>query len=395
LLTMHPTLLVGPYDWDPERIPKEEFTDRIQAFWDDISDTECSAAIVYGDSRHHAELMYLSHFVPKLGPAFLLVPREGGPTLLVSGAPNMLPAARRMTWIEQIQPLRDAGKDIVQWLEESYGSGAAMSQPPAALIGGEYIRSANYRSLTEAFAPENPFVDATAPLRRLMRYKRPRELILIRDGCSILKAATQALAEAKESGASLIEAILQAERVAYQMSAQDVRTLFSLDGGRTLRPFEAPIADRVDPLQAYIAVRHAGYWAEGFVLLADLPDLIMMKASAALKAVIKVATAGTSYANLARVVAEISGSYQEHPMTRGNMGNGIGLSLEEEPRLVAGSEDALDVGSVYTLRVGVSDGEGHHAIMSAMVVVNQRGNKVLWSATEATRAKQKNENRAT
>jgi len=82
-------------------------------------------------------------------------------------------------------------------------------------------------------------------------------------------------------------------------------------------------------------------------------------------------------------------------MTRGNMGNGIGLSLEEEPRLVAGSEDALDVGSVYTLRVGVSDGEGHHAIMSAMVVVNQRGNKVLWSATEATRAKQKNENRAT
>jgi len=154
------------------------------------------------------------------------------------------------------------------------------------------------------------------------------------------------------------------------------------------------VADRVEPLQAYIAVRHAGYWAEGFVLLSDSPELIMVKAAAALKAVIKIATAGTSYANLARVVAEISGSYQEHPMTRGNMGNGIGLSLEEEPRLAAGSEDALDVGSVYTLRVGVSDGEGRHAIMSAMVVVNQRENTVLWSSTEVTRAKQ-NENRAT
>jgi len=111
---MHPTLLVGPYDWDPERIPKEEFTDRIQAFWDEISDTECSATVVYGDSRNHAELIYLSYFVPKLGPAFLLVPREGEPTLLASGAPNMLPAAGQMTWVEQTQPLRDAGKDIVQ-----------------------------------------------------------------------------------------------------------------------------------------------------------------------------------------------------------------------------------------------------------------------------------------
>ena len=377
---MHPTLLVGPYDWDPERIPKEEFTDRIQAFWDEISDTECSATVVYGDSRNHAELIYLSHFVPKLGPAFLLVPREGEPTLLASGAPNMLPAARRTTWVEQMQPLRDAGKDIVQWLKETCGSDTAVSQARVALIGGEYIRSANYRSLSQAFAPENCFVDATSALRRLMRYKRPRELHLVREGCSILKAATQALAEAKESGAGLTEAILQAERVAYQMSAQDVRTLFSLDGGRTLRPFEAPIAHPVDPLQAYIAVRHAGYWAEGFVVLANSPDLIMMKASVALKAVIKVATAGTSYPNLARVVTEIIGPHNGHSMTIGNLGNGIGLSLEEEPRLVVGSEDALDAGCVYTLRVGASDHKEHHAFASAMVAVNQRGNDVLWSA---------------
>jgi len=214
----------------------------------------------------------------------------------------------------------------------------------------------------------------------LMRYKRPRELNLIRQACSILKAASNALAEAKESGAGLTEAILEAERAAHQMSAQDVRTLFSLNGGRTLRPFEAPIADRVDPLQAYIAVRHAGYWAEGFVLLADSPDPIMLKVSVALKALIKVATAGTSYQNLARVVTEIIGPHHEHSMTSENMGNGIGLSLEEVPRLVVGSEDLLESGCVCTLRVGASNQREHHAIASAMVVVNQRGNDVLWSA---------------
>jgi len=94
---MHPTLLVGPYDWDPERIPKEEFTDRIRALWERLPNATCSAAVVYGDSRNHAELAYLSNFVPKLGPALMFVPREGDPRLLVSGGPNMLPAARRLT----------------------------------------------------------------------------------------------------------------------------------------------------------------------------------------------------------------------------------------------------------------------------------------------------------
>jgi hypothetical protein len=56
LLTMHPTLLIGQYDWQPERLPKSEFLARIQALWKKISDPTCSAVIVYGDNRNHAEL---------------------------------------------------------------------------------------------------------------------------------------------------------------------------------------------------------------------------------------------------------------------------------------------------------------------------------------------------
>ena len=59
LLTMHPTLLVGPYDWQPERLAQSEFLDRIRALWNKISDPSCLAVIVYGDSRDHAELPYL------------------------------------------------------------------------------------------------------------------------------------------------------------------------------------------------------------------------------------------------------------------------------------------------------------------------------------------------
>ena len=134
---MHPTLLVGPHDWQPERVPQSEFLDRIRALWNSISETGCSAVVVYGDSRNHAELAYLSNLIPKLGPAMMFIPREGEPRLLVSGAPNMLAAAKRLTWVERVEPLRDAGKTIARWLNDGIDSDSAATEPRPALIGGD------------------------------------------------------------------------------------------------------------------------------------------------------------------------------------------------------------------------------------------------------------------
>ena len=379
LLTMHPTLLIGRYDWQPERMPKSEFLDRIQALWKKISHP-CSAVIVYGDSYNHAELVYLSNFVPKLGPALMLIPREGEAKLLVSGAPNMLLAARLLTWIEGVEPLRDAGKAIARLLSDRIDSGATTTGSGAALIGGDYMRSAFHKPFIESFGSASFFLDATPLLRKLMRGKSPRELGFIREGCAILDTATKALAEAHRAGAGVTAAILEAERAANHMGAQDVRTLFSLDGGRTLVPFEKPIVSPVNPLQVYIAVRHFGYWAEGFISLAASQNPVALKAADALKTVIANTTAGATCRDLASLAAEKIRPYDSHEITAGNIGNGIGLSLEEDPKLAPNSEEALEVGGVYALRVAASYWQKHHALVSAMVAVHQGRNELLWSA---------------
>jgi len=371
---MHPTLLLGPYDWQPEHLPQGEFLDRIQALWNSTSEMNCLVVIVYGDSRNHAELAYLSNFVPKLGPAVMFIPREGEPRLLVSGAPNMLAAAKRLTWVERVEPLRDAGKTIARWLNERT-SGCRV-----ALVGGDYMRLAFHRPFIESFEHDNLPIDATVSLRTLMRCKSPRELAIIREGCGILDAATKALAQARNSGAGVTASILEAERAANQLGAQDVRTLFSIDGGRTLRPFEQSIDSKVDPLQTYIAVRHVGYWVEGFVSLSDSENPVLAKAAEALKAVIARTTAGSKCGDLASLAAERIRPFGTHAITSENVGNGIGLSLEEEPRLTANNETVLEAGEVCTLRVGVSDRQAHHGIISAMVAVQQEGNESLWSA---------------
>jgi len=40
MLTMHPTLLIGPSDWQPDRMPRAEFTRRIDALWQRAPEAE-------------------------------------------------------------------------------------------------------------------------------------------------------------------------------------------------------------------------------------------------------------------------------------------------------------------------------------------------------------------
>ena len=57
MYTMQPILLIGPADWDPARLPREEYSRRLEQVWADWPDA--GGAIVYGDPQDHAALAYL------------------------------------------------------------------------------------------------------------------------------------------------------------------------------------------------------------------------------------------------------------------------------------------------------------------------------------------------
>ena len=214
-----------------------------------------------------------------------------------------------------------------------------------------------------------------------MQSKRPRELRAIRAACGMVKAAVTALASSRSSGLSvgITEALANAEHAALQLGAQDVRTLFSTDGGRTLRPFLAPIDRPAEPLQAYVAVRHLGYWAEGYVHMTDKPGAAARKAGESLTAGIGLVKAGAACRDIAAAMKRSLAPFGEHPVTAGSFGSSIGLSLDEDPRIAVDSDALLPAGGVCTLRAGATDGT-QHAIVSAMVAIGDKGGEVLWSA---------------
>ena len=177
---MHSMLLVGPYDWDPSVLPKEEFSERLAAFWQRMPGA-CKGVVIYGDSRAHAELAYLTGFVPKVRHAMALVAREGDPVMLVPGSRAGLISAKRLTWTQNVDLLGDPGKALAQWLDELGAEAAAI-----ALIGGDYMRAPVRQPLLDALGKQ-ALQDATPVLRALMQRKRPRELQAIRGACAMLK----------------------------------------------------------------------------------------------------------------------------------------------------------------------------------------------------------------
>jgi Xaa-Pro aminopeptidase len=372
MLTMNPTLLVGPADWDAARMPREAFIARAAALWHD--NPRAGGAIVYGDRVNHAELAYLTHFTPKLESAVALIPRAGAPTLLVGGGANMLQAARPLTFISDLRPLRQTGKTVAQWAGEQGGK--------PILIGGPAMPYALHREISEALGAG--IADTTAALRIRMRRKSAHELALVREACTTLAAAVTAMHSARSAGSDATDVILAGEHAANGRGAQDVRTLASLDGGRTLRPLDAAFDRALDPLQVYVAVRQFGYWAEGFAVLASAPSPLAQRAEDVMRSAIHHMQAGKRCGEVARSIAEAAQPMMPHPLTARLTGNGIGLALEEGPLIALGSEDVLGAEGVYSLRVGLSGGDGH-AIVSAMVAVNEQGNEVLWPSPESAR----------
>src|SRR5215470_2953556 len=367
MLAMNPTLLVGPSDWDAARMPREEFAARATALWRLAK--AASGAIVYGDRAHHAELAYLTHFTPKLEAALALIPRVGAPRLLVGGGANMLQAAKPLTWIENLRPLRNAGETVAQWAREQSGGGRPV------LIAGAFMPPALHREIAEA---AGAIADKTSDLATLMRRKGTRELAAIREACATLAVAMTAMNEAQRTRAGTTAIVLAGEHAAYRAGAQDVRTLFSIDGGRTLRPFETLIEGAADPLQVYMAVRRCGYWAEGFAVISASPNPYAQGAAEVLEYAIEMIAPGRRCGDVRRNIIDAIQPFHPHAVTKQAQGNAIGLALEEPPLLTIYSAETFEIDGVYTLRVGISD-EHNHAIVSAMLAVNTYGCEVLWS----------------
>ncbi len=363
--TMQPCVTIGSYTWAQDRLPYDEFTLRLDAAYAAMDRNGWPAVLVYGDVREHAALAYLSNFIPRVRWGMALLPRSGDARLLCAMSTRDLPAMRTLTWIADVRSGMgpEWEKSFDPWL------GSLISERPAELgtlgfdIMAPVLNQAVQRSLGGRFVLRRADDELVVPPQR----KRPRELTMMRASCKLLQSAAQSFTESWRNNGAPETAALDAERLARSLGAQDVRTLVSLDGGRTLVPFQGLFEEKSGPLVGYLAVKVMGYWSDMFITVDESRSPTLEKTEAALDALIAAVRPGVRAGDLHVKVIDALAPLPLHPMLSGSVGHGIGLSLNEQPELVAGAEAELVQDGVYTLQVGVADAEAGNVLLSAMV----------------------------
>ena len=366
-----PAVLVGNYDWSEDLLPRAEYEARLKQVLGKL-DSGLAGLVIYGNKIDNAALAYVSNFAPKIESAIALLTKDGKLRIHAAGSPQMMVNAKRLTWVEDVRPQRDAAKHIAEWAEEAAGQG------PLGFWTTEAM-PADLPPRFEAALGSRKLVDVSAPLNALLREKSPVALKLSREAGGILGKAVAAMKD-RFHGESGREAAVAAERVAADAGGQDVRILISLSKGGTPTAIDYPDGGKLDPLLAYVAVRRAGYWAEGFVTLTSMNHDTLTRTQAALKAMLATAKAGTTVSALRDAAQSELGGLAIHPAAR-KAAVGVGLMLEEseaEPGGVA----KLEAGRIYSLRAGASKSASNNALLSAMVVAKADGVDVLWSALE-------------
>jgi Xaa-Pro aminopeptidase len=374
--TVQPCVTIGSYVWAQDRLPYDEFTLRLDALRAAMDRNGWPAVLVYGDVREHAALAFLSSFIPRVRWGMALLPRTGDARLLCAMSTRDLPAMRTLTWIADVRSGMgpEWEKAFDPWFESFKGDQAQKLGTIGFDIMAPVLYAAVRRSLGERFALQRADDVVDTPARR----KRPRELTMMRASCKLVEAAAKAFTDSWRGNHEPETAALDAERVARSLASQDVRTLVSLDGGRTLVPFQGRFEKCAGPLVGYIAVKVLGYWADLFVTVDDGSITAAARhAEAALDAIIAdMRPDARTDALHAKAVGALA-PYTLHPVLGGSIGHGIGLSLHEGPEFQAFGDAVLVEDGVYGLQVGAADPEVGNVLTSAIVRVAAKGPEVL------------------
>jgi Xaa-Pro aminopeptidase len=274
-----------------------------------------------------------------------------------------MPAMRTMTWIPDVRSGWE-WRHFDEWI-------AMLGSGTIGTIGFDLMTAPLFESVERSLAGKFTLAAGDAIAATARGTHRPREISIIRTGASVAGAAAAAFLAAWDGGADIESAALGGERMARDLAAQDVRTLVSRNGGRSLQPYRARFDDRPAKLVGYVAVKYLGYWAEVFV--SSGAGAAAAAARNSLTSMLSQVHPDVPLDRLAAAAMAKLADWHPHPALGGSFGHRIGLSPCEGERIAEGVAGTIRPGTTYALRAGACNADIGGAIASAMVVMGPDG----------------------
>jgi Xaa-Pro aminopeptidase len=380
---MHPVLKRGALFWDRELLPADCYAARFQRIQSLIAESDDDAWLLYGDVERYGHVAYFSNFLPRTRSALALVPRRGDPAILVAVGPRDIPAAKTLTWIEDVRPLGDAAKQVCALIAEK-----GLAKGCIGLLGIEESLALREWNEITAGLPEARWCTRTQAAMGLRQVKDRFEQAALRKSAAAVANALDAVPLFLRPGVTARVLAARVDRELRMSGAEDVRILIATGPqcGQSLRPADDHVLQHGEALMLYAAGEMQRYWAEGarsFVLGRASPaqQELSARAAAALAAMRAAVAPGARMADIcagaeaALDEAELRASARAY-----GFGQGIGLDADEPPYVTSDSGERIAAGTSLALRViGHRGGQG--VALGAMLIVGTHGNEMLIEAT--------------
>ena len=377
--TMHPVLKRGGLFWDRELLPPACYAQRFARIKALIDESQDDAWLLYGDVERYGHVAWFSNFLPRTRSALALVPREDDPAILLSVGQRDIPAAKTLTWIDDVRPFSKLGTQLCALIKDK-----GLTRACFGLVGvEEQLALADWTDIT-AGLPDARWETRTEAVSRLRQSKDEWELAALRRSAAAVRTALDLVADIARPGMTTRELGAAADRVLRCRAAEDVRILIAggAQCGASLRPPDDQVVQAGDTIMVYVTGEVQRYWAEGartFTLGPASPTLPVLAARAAeaLAAMRRAAVPGASVSDIwARANAALDDPELRASANAYGLGHGIGLDAEEAPFITTGSNELLVEGATLALRI-IGHRAGHGIALGEMIVVRARGADIL------------------
>ena len=379
--SMHPVLKRGALYWDQELLPKACFAERFARLRAMIAAHGDDAWLLYGDVERYGHVAYVSNFLPRTRAALALVPRDGDPAILVAVGPRDVPSAKTLTWIEDVRPFSNLGRELPALIHER-----ELANGRLGLVGIEESLSLGEWNDIAVALPHAQWSMRSAAAMRLRQAKDRAEQAALRRSARAVGRALDLVPQIVRPGMMARELAAAVDRQLRMSAAEDVRILIAAgERARSLRPADDCVLQHGDHILLYAAAEVQRYWAEGarsFVLghATAAQRALAARAAAALAAMRTAAVAGARVGDIHAAAerhlddAELRASARAY-----GYGHGIGLDPEEAPFIVPEGDERLVEGASLALRV-IAHAAGQGIALGQQVIVGPNGNEAFIDA---------------
>lgn len=381
--TMHSVLKRGGLYWDRDLLPATAYQARLERIQAAVAESGDEAWLLFGDVERHGNVVYATNFMPRVRSALAFVPRTGAPVLLANIGLRDVPAAKTITWIDDVRPFGRLPKDLIALIEET-----GLARAPIGVCGFEESLPVADWTAIENGLPDVRWTDRGTRLRSLRASKEAWEVEAIRRAGAMAAAGLDLAPKVLRPGVSMRQAIAAIDRHVREMGAEDVRYLVASgpQAGISLRPVDDRVVASGETVMLSMTVQAQRYWAETactFVLgkapqaLRDLHQAAtaaLAKARGAIRAGVATGTIVSALESTLPdpALVDVAGTY--------GVGHGIGLDSEEMPLVREGGTEAVAENATLALRV-ILHGNQHGVAVAQTVLARPNACTPINAAT--------------